>query len=118
MKNNKNKRQKSKKISLLKQLSTGLLKTLPTMLMMVAIVSGVYYLKDVEVPTVLPLNNIEVSGELAYLDVAGTTAALPIGWATKIQPARRLRMPMNSRQPQAVLSTNMLTILKMPLIIQ
>jgi cell division protein FtsQ len=54
------------KTSLLKKI----VKTLPLMLAGVAVVYVGLLIKDLEVPTVLPVNEIQVTGQLAFLDKA------------------------------------------------
>lgn len=54
------------KTSLLKKI----VKTLPSMLAGVAVVYVGLLIKDLEVPTVLPVNEIQVTGQLAFLDKA------------------------------------------------
>jgi len=52
------------KTSLLKEI----LKTLPVFFAAVAVIYGGLLLKDVEMPTVLPVNNVAVIGELNFMD--------------------------------------------------
>ncbi len=62
--NNKKLMKRKNKIPLLKKI----LKTLPVLLAGVAVIYGGLLLKDIEIPTVLPVNNVAVIGDLNFMD--------------------------------------------------
>ena len=51
-----------------KSLIKKVIKTLPVVVGSVALVYLGLFIKDVEIPTVLPVNDVEVSGDLSFLD--------------------------------------------------
>ncbi|MBE9567268.1 MAG: cell division protein FtsQ/DivIB [Proteobacteria bacterium] len=55
-------------VASVKALSVRLFKIMPVLVTGIAVVYGLMFLKDLDVPTMLPLEHIEVAGELKFLD--------------------------------------------------
>ena len=75
----KNRRRKSKgagvfSLASLKAMSAKFAKAVPVLVTGFAVVYGVLFIKDLDIPTVLPLEHIEVAGELKFLDKNEITA--------------------------------------------
>jgi cell division protein FtsQ len=75
----KNRRRKSKDAGVfslvsLNAMSAKFVKAVPVLVMGLAVVYGVLFIKDLDIPTVLPLEHIEVAGELDFLDKDEITA--------------------------------------------